>query len=106
TSWWWNRSKDHQVTATDVGVVEPTQYLKAPIGKYLAQILGGQKGAGMDIGQIDDVDAPGFARGLDVQGILGIPGEYFHPGGTLKDAFPLGIGLGQKFGHSVLGMYP
>ena len=49
----------HQATAAQSGMVQPAQYFKAVICPYLHNIFGSNKAAGVDIGQVDDIQSAG-----------------------------------------------
>ena len=42
-------------------MIKPAQYLKRVVGLFFTQILRGDERAGIDIGEVDDVDAAGFS---------------------------------------------
>lgn len=96
--------KNHEIAPSDVTAVKPPQNLKGAIGKCFSQILRRNEGAGIKVGQIDNVYAARPAHHIGER-VFRIAGHDFHPGRAIKDSIPIGIGLRKEFGHSIFAVY-
>ena len=95
---------DKQAAAPDIAAVGAAEHLKGTIGVNLADILGLDEGAGMDVGKVDNVDGTGLRRGQELKGILDIAHKHFHPGGGTKPATAHRISLRKQFRHAIFRM--
>ena len=50
---------NHQVTAAGIALVKTPEDLETPVRIDFAQIFGGNEGASVEIGQVDDVEPSG-----------------------------------------------
>src|SRR3546814_9235987 len=86
---------DQEIAAPDIAVVETAQDLEFPAGMDFSQIIGGDKGTGMDIGQVNNIDTARTSLRLKGKWIIQFPGKYLHPGGTGETPPSLRIRLGE-----------
>lgn len=89
-----NLLQHHKIASPNVRIVETTQNFKTPVGICLPQILGGNKGTGMYVGKIYDIDPARFSGRQIGHGIFWIPDKNFHPWRGVKDTISFGIPLG------------
>ena len=78
-----------QITPPDIGMVKAAQYFKTAILIYLAQVTRGDKGATVEVGQVDDIESAGLS-GLSsrVRGSLGSRTRTFIQGGVRNRPSP------------------
>lgn len=78
----------HEITTPDVRMIKTPQNFKSPIGVRLPEILCGDKGTGVLVGQIYDVHSSGSSCFHGAQWIFRIPNANLHPGGHRKSPCP------------------
>ena len=86
-------SASAQEQQPNIGMVEAAQNLETAIGMHFTKVLSGDKGAGIAVGEVDDVDAASFADGLIGERVFGVPDENFHPGWGFEVAVAFRVGL-------------
>ena len=66
-----------------------------------ADVLRLDEGAGVAVGQVDDVDPAPHTCRADVEGIVHVAYEHPHPARCAEDAAARRVGLRGQFGHAV-----
>ena len=74
-------------------MIESPHDLEPEIVSQTSQVLGGDKAAGIEIGQVNHIDAAGSVVLQRVKGIFWVPDHDSHPGRSLENTVTFGIGL-------------
>ncbi len=79
---------DHQITSTNITGVKSAKYFKGIVIMKFSQILGCDKRAGINIGQVNDINASGFIISKSDKGSLVSRIKIFIHGGVLNFPSP------------------
>ena len=74
-------------------MIKSSEDFERTVGLQFPQVLRGDERRGVDIGQVNDIDATGPALAHQGEGIIDITYENPHPGRRTKHSIPMRIGL-------------
>ena len=93
-----------QIAPPHIRVVRPAQHLEAAVGEYPAEVVGGDEAAGIEVGEVNEVEDAGLAGLLRGKWVSDFTSESPQRWGGAEQPVAGGVGLREQFRHAVLGV--